>query len=101
MPIIKLFHFPLRKEIFDLSPLMVITKAPMSVIKEAFRFLGHPITIIVKSPLHQDTPAESEKVQELLVKTGYLTPRMDPKIPELNFLSSIMSGETFSPIPLG
>ncbi len=65
----------LRNKIFDLSPLMVMAKAPMSVIKEAFRLLGHPIRSIVKSPLHQVTPAESEKVRDLLVKTGYLTPQ--------------------------
>lgn len=62
----------LRNRVFQLMPLMAMSRSPQALLKEALRLLGHPITSRVKEPLPQLQPGESEKVRAMLQKLGYL-----------------------------
>ncbi len=62
----------LRNRVFQLMPLMAMSRSPQALLKEALRLLGHPVTSRVKEPLPQLQPGESEKVRAVLRKLGYL-----------------------------
>ena len=62
----------LQAEFYMLAPLLASTPTPHALMKEALRLLGHNISVAVKPPLPQLTPAQAELARSTLSGAGLL-----------------------------